>query len=177
MKQLFTIVFVFCSVVVLAQNETESTEMSFELENLSIERELEKDDSIDMMLRLRNLSINRKLKVGDKIRLDNVNFEPGTTMLVPSSNISLLRLLKLMKERQNINIVILGHTCCGLWDQSDLSARRARTVYKYLIDNGVETYRMTYVGLGSSKPIHTIPESTSWQRKANRRVEIMITKA
>lgn len=177
MRQLLTTVFIFCSVILFAQNDTEPTEMSFELENLSIEHELEKKESTDRVLSLKNLSIDRKLKVGDKIRLDNVNFEPGTIMLVPKSNYSLLRLLKLMKEREKVNIVILGHTCCALQDQSDLSARRARTIYEYLLDNGIQRHRMTYVGLGTSKPIHMIPESTTWQQKANRRVEIMITKA
>jgi outer membrane protein OmpA-like peptidoglycan-associated protein len=51
-----------------------------------------------------------------------------------------------------------------------LSEKRAENVAMYLIDQGVQPDRITYVGLGSLKPV--TDNSTEEGKRKNRRVEI-----
>ena len=42
------------------------------------------------------------------------------------------------------------------------------------MDYGISPDRMTYVGFDATQPLFPIPEKNEEERKANRRVEIMI---
>jgi outer membrane protein OmpA-like peptidoglycan-associated protein len=54
-----------------------------------------------------------------------------------------------------------------------LSVNRAKAVYDYLEDKGIETNRMAYKGFGATKLL--FPDARSEDRmKKNRRVEILI---
>ena len=55
-----------------------------------------------------------------------------------------------------------------------LSKDRAKSVYSYLLSNGIKAERMKFDGYGSTKPISV---NDSEENKAkNRRVEIAFTK-
>ena len=54
-----------------------------------------------------------------------------------------------------------------------LSTDRARSVAEYLIESNVPEDRITYEGLGSSKPVAS--NETDGGRRKNRRVEILLT--
>ena len=79
-------------------------------------------------------------------------------------------------DKSEIRVSIEGHT-----DQQgsekynqDLSERRAASVRRYLIAQGVEPERMTSRGFGESSPIDD--NRTAEGRAANRRVEFLIIK-
>lgn len=153
MKLTIVILVFLASFTLCAQTDPKSTEMNIDLEGLSIKR---------------------KVKKGDKIRLENVNFRPGSTQLLPRSRKTLAELIELMNNYESIIIQIQGHICCNMNDTAGLSTARARTVYYHLIENGIHHYRLSYVGFGGTRAIYPIPESGNYQREANRRVEIEI---
>ena len=91
-------------------------------------------------------------------------------------------LLNTMLANKTLRIQIRGHVCClpdyqaDAMDQDtyteDLSLQRAKEIYLYLVDNGVEPERMTFIGLGGKYP--KVREITESDKTQNRRVEIKI---
>jgi flagellar motor protein MotB len=59
-------------------------------------------------------------------------------------------------------------------DPRDLSTKRAKQVMEFLNKNGIEKNRLSFEGLGTTKPINPLPEKNEAERAENRRVEIMI---
>lgn len=115
-------------------------------------------------------------KVGDMLALRNINFLPGQTIVLPESKEQLSELLEVMQDNLTLKIEIQGHICCSPYDETNLSKRRAQTIYNYLVENKISPDRMNYIGFGNTKALYPYPESTNEQRIANRRVEIKIIK-
>jgi len=113
-------------------------------------------------------------KKGDKIVLQNIYFYNDTEILLPKSRHTLNELVATLQDNVKLKIEIQGHKCCSPLDDTDLAGDRAKTVYQYLKDHGINKKRLSYKGFGGSKPIFAIPESNEEQREANRRVEIEI---
>ncbi|PZR22514.1 MAG: hypothetical protein DI539_05455 [Flavobacterium psychrophilum] len=115
-----------------------------------------------------------KAKKGDRIRLDNMNFYENSTTLLPSSVPVLNDLLAVLKDHPSLRIEIQGHVCCQIENEERLSHRRARLVYQYLVDKGIDADRLSHNGFGSTRPIYPLPEKNEEERVVNRRVEIEI---
>ncbi len=123
----------------------------------------------------------KDLKKGDKLVFRGINFKPGTDKVTTKSLDIVRSLEELLTRNKSINIKISGHVCCGMPINEiekeqvlKLSESRAFQVYDYLVRHGIEKSRMTYEGLGFSKPI--VPkEKTEADENINRRVEIEIT--
>lgn len=116
-----------------------------------------------------------QLKVGDKLRLRNLNFYNRSGIVVPKSRPVLAELLEIMQQNPKLKIEIQGHICCQeKFDVEDISTLRCKTVYNYLIENGISISRLSYKGFGSSQPLYKIPEQNEFERDENRRVEILI---
>lgn len=114
-------------------------------------------------------------KVGDKILLNNLNFYVRTAEFYPESIPLLEDLYEVLEKNPTIKIEIQGHICCTPGrDIEEFSLRRCIAVYDFLIDYGIASDRMTYVGFDATQPLFPIPEKNEAQRKANRRVEILI---
>jgi len=113
-------------------------------------------------------------KPGDIIRLKNINFYENSFGILPESGPRLTELLAIMKANKNLKIKIQGHICCMEGDPRDLSTKRAKQVMEFLNKNGIEKSRLSFEGLGTSKPINPLPEKDEAERAENRRVEIMI---
>lgn len=117
----------------------------------------------------------QQLKVGDKLRLRGLNFYNRSGIVVPKSEPVLAELLAIMRDNPKLKIEIQGHICCQVkFDVEDISTLRCKTVYNYLIENGIDTNRLAYKGFGSSQPLYPIPEKNEFERDENRRVEILI---
>jgi outer membrane protein OmpA-like peptidoglycan-associated protein len=126
----------------------------------------------------------KNTKEGEKLVLPQLNFQGGLHRFMPSALPSLKELLEVMKNRPTLEIEIQGHICClqGTVDgmdmetgRYDLSTARAKAVYDYLVENGIEAKRMRYKGLAGQFPI-VMPELSEADRTTNRRVEILILK-
>lgn len=116
-----------------------------------------------------------QLKVGDKLRLKNLNFYNRSGTVVPKSRPVLVELLKIMQQNPKLRIEIQGHICCQTQgDFENISTLRTKTVYNYLIENGISENRLSYKGFGNTQPLYEIPEQNEFERDENRRVEILI---
>jgi outer membrane protein OmpA-like peptidoglycan-associated protein len=113
-------------------------------------------------------------KPGDIIKLKNINFYENSYGVLPESGPRLFELLTIMQANKNLKIKIQGHICCMEGDPRDLSTQRAKRVMMFLNQNGIEKNRLSFEGLGTSKPINPLPEKNEAERAENRRVEIMI---
>lgn len=121
-------------------------------------------------------------EVGNNIVLENILFYGGTPNFMPSSMEALRHLLNVMKNNPNMIIEIQGHICCEnknkdgydtVYKDYNLSTNRARAVYHYLLQNGIDNERMTYTGFGA-KNKRFPKEKNEEERSKNRRVEIAI---
>ena len=129
------------------------------------------------------LSALGALKQGESLSVEELTFQPGRHFLNPESAGYLQRLAQYLKTHDNIQFQIVGHVCCDIErrDAFDpdtrnryLSVNRARFVFEYFLDNGIDKSRMSYTGVGSSKP-KVWPEITEDDQYKNRRVEIIVT--
>jgi outer membrane protein OmpA-like peptidoglycan-associated protein len=117
------------------------------------------------------------LKVGDKIVLENILFENSRSVLLQESIPILERITKIIKEKKQYNIAILGHICCNPpgrdvkdfeTGEYNLSQARAKIIYDYLVYKGVDAKRLSYKGMMANFPLGK-------GDKADRRVELQIT--
>jgi outer membrane protein OmpA-like peptidoglycan-associated protein len=116
----------------------------------------------------------KKLKPGEIMVLNNIFFETNQFELMESSFPELNKLVAFLNENPSIRIEISGHTdTIGTIDyNNELSEKRAKAVYDYLISRGFEPLRMKYKGFGFTKPVDT--NDTESGRSKNRRTEIKI---
>ena len=117
------------------------------------------------------------LKVGDKVILENILFKTGYSQVLPESFETLEKIADILKDRDDLYFTIQGHVCCtqNARDAVDrktkkrnLSVARAKYIYYYLSEKGVNKRRMKYVGMRRKFPL-------GGQAKYDRRVEIVIT--
>ncbi|RSK50190.1 OmpA family protein [Hymenobacter rigui] len=112
---------------------------------------------------------------GTTLRLDNVQFEQGKAVLLPSATPDLNRLLALLVASPQLTIELRGHTD----NQGDpqlnvqLSEQRVAVVKAYLVSHGVAPERITGRGLGGAEPRASNDQEAT--RRLNRRVEFRIT--
>lgn len=117
----------------------------------------------------------RPLNTGATLRLDNVQFEQGKAVLLPSSAPDLNRLLALLIADPQLTIELRGHTD----NQGDaqknlvLSEQRVIVVKEYLVSQGVAPGRITGRGLGGAEPRASNDQEVT--RRLNRRVEFRVT--
>ncbi|MCX8079731.1 MAG: OmpA family protein [Bacteroidia bacterium] len=121
------------------------------------------------------MEVNEEMKVGKKIALKNIFFAEGKSYFLPESYVELNKLSYFLIKNPDLVIQINGHSDnSGLWFKNQkLSEKRARAVFEYLIQRGVQN-KMSYKGFGSSQPI--ADNSTDEGKAKNRRVEIEIIK-
>jgi outer membrane protein OmpA-like peptidoglycan-associated protein len=103
-----------------------------------------------------------------------VLFDSGSYELHYASRNDLNQVANILLRYPKTTIVVMGHTDSrGNWDDNQyLSELRAGAVANYLINQGVERYRISWVGYGESMPIAS--NSTESGRQRNRRVELEI---
>ena len=90
-------------------------------------------------------------------------------------------LAEVLAQNADINVMVEGHTDDvpyrpngQLKDNLDLSAKRATTVVRLLLENkGIDPNRIIAAGRGESLPVD--PAKTSEARAKNRRTEIILT--
>lgn len=115
-----------------------------------------------------------KFKIKVPVRLNNINFEFNSADLIESSFPELNRLIKLMTDNPDLRIEISAHTDDIGSDQYNdiLSEKRALSVVRYLIENGIANTRLVSKGYGKKAPL--VPNNSDENRALNRRVEMKI---
>jgi outer membrane protein OmpA-like peptidoglycan-associated protein len=114
------------------------------------------------------------------IVLENIHFHGACDLFLPKSYSVLKELLEIMQKHPTLKIEIQGYICCHYdtgndqdYEGNPLSFCRAEAVYDYLVVNGVDPARLSYVGFGSSRKRFPL-EQNEYERAMNRRVEILI---
>jgi len=123
--------------------------------------------------------IQKNHVLGDRIYLENILFEKGSSKLTFQSKQELDKLALALQKYKKLEFEIQGHVCCTPPYQKEaidkdtkkraLSQNRAETVYKYLIFRRIAKNRMTFKGYGNTRPLGRGAEY-------DRRVELIITK-
>jgi outer membrane protein OmpA-like peptidoglycan-associated protein len=118
-------------------------------------------------------------KKGDRIYLENVRFEVGSSYLNLKSRQILDKIVVFLKTNPYIEFEIQGHVCCITSSFADaidhdtkerkLSYNRAKAVYRYLVMRKINPSRMTFKGFGNQFPLGK-------ETEFDRRVELVITK-
>lgn len=120
-------------------------------------------------------SINSKdLKEGQTIRIDKLYFAADSANFSKESLPALNYLAGFMEDNPKLIVEIGGHTN-GIPDDEfcdRLSTARAKSIYDFLINVGVQPARLRYKGYGKRLPLAT--NKTVDGRKKNQRVEIKI---
>ncbi|MBC7863511.1 MAG: OmpA family protein, partial [Bacteroidia bacterium] len=123
----------------------------------------------------KELQVKNDLKVGEKIALPNITFEKGHSYITPESFVELNHLAQFLFKHPTVIIQINGHSdnTGGKIKNQKISEQRAKMVFEYLIQKGVQN-KMLFKGYGGQFPVAT---NDSEEGKAkNRRVEFEIVK-
>lgn len=139
----------------------------------TIEKKLPKEEKAEKNATERAETLLRA-EVGETISFEDIQFHPGTPTPLSSSISIMEALADLLLQYGNLEIEIQGHICCVSVDDSDISTKRALTVYNFLIESGIDKSRLKYKGYGRSRP--KTQERTEEEKQMNRRVEIKILK-
>lgn len=123
-------------------------------------------------------TLRKDVIVGDKITLDKVFFDRGSSKLRLSAKKELDKIAIKLHRFPKIQLEVQGHICCTPPYQKEavdkdtkkreLSINRAKAVYKYLISRRVSEKRLIYNGYGNTQPLGKGTEF-------DRRVELVIT--
>lgn len=116
------------------------------------------------------------IEVGQTVRLNHIYFETGKTNLLEESFIELDVLVSVLTDNPSMEILITGHTDNKGKAEANkvLSEGRVKSVDDYLVTKGIDTKRLKYKGMGSTKPV--ADNKTEEGRAKNRRVEFQILK-
>lgn len=122
----------------------------------------------------------KPVAVVQKLRYDHIYFYTDTDNFKPEAMPELEKLVKMLTDDQNLFIEIQGHMNFSKSRQAnilqriynhDLSHKRAKAVFHYLLSRGIDKTRLTYKGLSNYRMIYPIP-ANSKEADQNKRVEV-----
>lgn len=120
------------------------------------------------------------VRVVEKIRYNHIYFYTDTDQFKPEASEDLKALYQFLVLNDTVMVEIQGHMNfskaerADLYQQiynNDLSYRRAKAVYHYLIAQGINAERLTYKGMSNKQMVYPIPKS-SLEADMNKRVEV-----
>jgi outer membrane protein OmpA-like peptidoglycan-associated protein len=111
----------------------------------------------------------------DTFTINDILFQTGSAEIGGSAHQELDILIKKIQSKSIENIEVVGHTDnVGSDDlNKKLSENRAKSVFDYLDENGINADKMAFTGAGSSFPVAS--NTTKIGRAKNRRVEIVVS--
>jgi outer membrane protein OmpA-like peptidoglycan-associated protein len=114
------------------------------------------------------------IEVGNKVILKNIFFDTNKSDIKDESKSELQKLIDFLSLNPTVHIEISGHTDNVGSDEFNqtLSENRAKAVYQYLINNGINAGRLIYKGYGETQPIAS--NDNEDDRSRNRRTEFKI---
>jgi outer membrane protein OmpA-like peptidoglycan-associated protein len=152
-----------------------------ERDKVAAEREAikkERDDLAGMLKgALSSVADTSETARGVIVSLSGILFDVGKATLKPASQLSVAKLAGILIVFPKMNLSIEGYTDSTGTNELNmrLSADRARSVYEFLMGQGISNSRMRYQGFGPDNPV--APNDTETNRAKNRRVEVVLTQA
>lgn len=109
-------------------------------------------------------------------KINNIYYDYDKYFIRPDAVVELDKLYDLLVKHPEATILISSHTDTKASPEYNqkLSEMRAGAAVKFLAEKGIELDRMTFVGLGETKPIYS-PEKNDYEMQVNRRTEFRIT--
>ncbi len=122
-----------------------------------------------------NIELER-IKEGTSAVLQNVFFEVDKYDLKEKSIVELQKVLKFLHDNPNIKVEISGHTdnTGSSIHNQELSEKRAKAVYQYLISNAISETRISAKGYGATRPV--AENNSESGKQQNRRIELELLK-
>ncbi|MBL6447873.1 OmpA family protein [Fulvivirga sp. 29W222] len=122
-----------------------------------------------------NIYLN-PISEGAKAVLNNIFFDVDSYALKDKSRTELNKLISFLKANTDTHVEIGGHTdnTGSVEYNLDLSLKRAKSVYEFLIERGVSKSRLSYKGYGQSAPAFS--NDSDLHRQMNRRIEFQVIK-
>jgi len=152
---------------------------------------------LDQLIGMRGVDVLKEIKsfigkknLGERINAEfaegkivlrvegNVLFRSASSDLLPGAGHILMDIIRVLQNNPQYDVDIQGHTdnrpittpeFASNWE---LSAIRATTVLRYLIENGIYEERLTATGFADLRPIAS--NYTQEGRRKNRRVEFVL---
>ncbi len=114
------------------------------------------------------------IEVGNKVILKNIFFDTNKFNIKDESKSELQKLIDFLTLNKSVHIEVSGHTDNVGTNQSNqvLSENRAKSVYQYLVTNGIQADRLSFKGYGETQPVAA--NDTDEGRSRNRRTEFKI---
>ena len=108
-----------------------------------------------------------------KIIVNGIRFDVNKATIKPESMGAINKIYKILNEHSDLDFSVEGHTDGDGDDAANLklSEKRAKAVMDKLISMGIAADRLSYKGLGESKPLY--PNTTPEGKANNRRVEFV----
>ncbi|MEO0469192.1 MAG: OmpA family protein [Bacteroidota bacterium] len=143
-----------------------ANEEEFNTEGIETNTDLEKNIDIEL----------EPISLDSIFTLQNVYYDFDEFFIREDAQIELNKLVKLMRQNDNITIILESHTDSnGTPDYNvNLSNNRAKAVVKYLALNGIDPGRLAWFGYGETQ-LMVYPELSDEDEQANRRTEFRIT--
>ena len=112
---------------------------------------------------------------GIKITFDSgILFETNSSTLQYEAKTNISKLAVILNKYPDTNILVTGHTDSDGTEEYNqaLSERRAKSVSDYTLGQGINSSRLSIIGLGETEPVSS--NETADGKQLNRRVEIAI---
>ncbi|MFN3712772.1 MAG: OmpA family protein [Alcanivoracaceae bacterium] len=134
---------------------------------------LARSSEADMRRRLEELKA-KPTERGIVITLGDVLFDSGSATLRSGADDNLSKLVSFLTQYPDRRVLIEGHTDNVGSEAANrkLSQQRAESVRQRLVNEGIESGRMSVLGKGMNNPVAN--NNTDAGRQQNRRVEIII---
>jgi len=115
-----------------------------------------------------------KTEAGLLMNLQNLQFKPDSSELLPGENERLSKIADILKKFPNSQFLVEGHTAStgNPKGEMNLSLERAYSIVKELVNRGISEKQFICKGSGGTKP--AADNATPEGRAKNRRVEITI---
>ncbi len=116
----------------------------------------------------------QRIKLGATVILKNIFFDTDSYDLKSASNVELDKLKEFLEKNPILKIEIGGHTDNkgSKAHNLQLSKNRAKSVYEWLITNGVPKDKLSFAGYADDLPLKS--NDTAEGRQENRRTEFKI---
>lgn len=140
-----------------------------------------KTEMVKAMLNMPKVSLSLKpAEQGAILDIENLYFVGNQPIILESSKPELPKILRFLRQNPAMKIEIAGHVNLpnnppvseSAWEFK-LSQDRAKTVYNYLLENGIPAERISWKGYGNHE-MRFPHASTEAEQAMNRRVEMRV---
>lgn len=130
---------------------------------------------------LRVLQMKAKQNQDSLLIIENIYYDYGSAVILPTAELTLAKVVKVMQLDPSITIEISSHTDSRADKQYNqrLSQKRAQNVVDYLVKHGIDRSRLTAVGYGETRLLNRCSDGvdcTEEEHAKNRRTEFKINK-